>query len=96
MITLLIPTVWQFIWLLIWMLMSLVIAYVLVYNPKYNLPQIDALNIYPFICVKCMTFWVNIIPNTILAYVTNDLRFFIYGLATALALVYAIIYSDKH
>lgn len=90
-----IPNLLQFITLIILMHLSILVAYVLVYNPRLRIPQLDAFNMYPWVCIKCMTFWCNLIPNIILAYVWNPM-FAIWGLITASALVYATIYSSKH
>lgn len=91
----LIPNLYQFITLIILMHISTLIAYMLVYHPKLRIPQIDAFNMYPWVCVKCMTFWTNLIPNIILAYIWNPM-FILWGLITSFALVYATIYSSNH
>ena len=90
-LTLLIPSLWEFIALLVLMFISIPIAYMLMYNPKFTLLQIDAFNIEPF---NCMQFWTNLIPNIFLAYIWNPM-FFIWGLITASALTYSVIRSYK-
>lgn len=89
-----IPNLLEFITLLLLMFESLIIGYVLVNNSKLRLNQIEALNIYPFICVKCTTFWTNLIQNIILAYIFNPM-FALWGLITASILAYAIYFSWK-
>lgn len=89
-----IPNLLEFITLLLLMFESLIIGYVLVNNSKLRLNQIEALNIYPFICVKCTTFWTNLIQNIILAYIFNPM-FALWGLITASILAYSIYFSWK-
>lgn len=89
-----IPSLWEFIVLLFLMFESLITAYLLNYHPLFNLPQIDALNIYPFICNRCTTFWTNLIQCILLAYIW-DWHFFIWGLITASTLAYMIYYSNE-
>lgn len=88
----LIPSLWEFITLLALMFISIVIAYLLQWNPKFSLLQIDAFNIEPFNCQYCFQFWVNLIPNIILAYVWNPM-FLLWGLITASALAYSVYRS---
>ena len=90
----LIPTLWEFLVLLFLMFESLILGYLLVNNPKFRLNQIDALNIFPFICEKCTTFWTNLIQNIILAYIWNWV-FVIWGLLTAGILAFMIWYSNE-
>ena len=90
----LIPNLWQFITLLVLMFISIPVAYMLMYNPKLTLLQLDAFNIQPFNCPKCMQFWVNLIPNIFLAYIWNPM-FLLWGLITASALTYSVIRSYK-
>ena len=85
----LIPSLWQFLVLLFLMFESLILAYILVNNPRLRLNQIDALNIYPFICEKCTTFWTNLIQNVILAYIWTPM-FALWGLITAGVLAFMI------
>lgn len=90
----LIPTLWEFLVLLFLMFESLILGYLLVYNPKFRLNQVDALNIYPFICQKCTTFWTNFIQNILLAYIWNWV-FLIWGLITAGILAFMIWYTNE-
>lgn len=90
----LIPTLGQFIVLLFLMFESFLVGYLLVYHPKFNLQQINAFNVFPFICVKCTTFWTNFIQNIILAYIWNPM-FFVWGLITASILAYCIWFSNE-
>lgn len=85
----LLPTLWQFVVLLGLMFASIVVSYLLLYNPRLSLLQIDAFNIEPFNCSVCMTFWTNLVPNIILAYVW-DWMFVVWGLITASALAYSV------
>lgn len=91
-LALLIPNLWEFITLLCLMFASIPIAYLLMYNPKLTLLQLDAFNIEPFNCSKCMQFWTNFIPNVFLAYIWNPM-FLLWGLITASALTYSVIRS---
>lgn len=94
MIEMLIPTLWQFLTLLFLMFESLIIGYLIVYNPKLRLNQIDAFNIFPFICQKCSTFWTNLIQNILLAYIWNPM-FMLWGGITASILAFMIWYSNE-
>ena len=91
-LALLIPSLWEFITLLCLMFVSIPVAYLLMYNPKLTLLQLDAFNIEPFNCSKCMQFWTNLIPNVFLAYIWNPM-FLLWGLITASALTYSVIRS---
>jgi len=93
-LTLLIPSLWEFIALLVLMHLSVLVAYLLQWNPKFSILQIDAFNLYPWICDKCMTFWCNLIPNIILAYIWNP-WFALWGLITASCLAYSVYLSHK-
>lgn len=90
----LIPNIWQFLTLLFLMFESLIIGYLIVYNPKLRFNQIEALNIFPFICQKCSTFWTNLLQNIILAYIWSPM-FALWGLITAGTLAYMIWYSNE-
>ena len=46
----LIPNLWQFITLIVLMHLSVLVAYLLQWNPKFSILQIDAFNLYPWIC----------------------------------------------
>lgn len=94
MIEMLIPTLWQFLVLLFLMFESLILGYILVYNPKFRLNQVDALNVLPFVCVKCTTFWTNLIQNILLAYIWNPM-FMLWGGITASILAFMIWYSNE-
>ena len=90
----LIPSLWEFLTLLFLMFESLILGYVLVYNPKFRLNQVEALNVFPFICTKCTTFWTNLIQNVILAYIWTPM-FALWGLITAGILAFMIWYSNE-
>lgn len=90
----LIPSLWEFITLLALMFISIPVAYILQWNPKFSLLQIDAFAIEPFTCQYCLQFWVNLIPNIILAYIWNPM-FVLWGLITASALTYSVYRSIK-
>ena len=88
-ISIVIPTLWQFIVLLFMMFASIIVSYLLMWNPRLSLLQIDAFNIEPFNCSTCMTFWCNLVPNLILAYLWSPM-FVIWGFITASALAYSV------
>lgn len=90
----LVPSLIQFIILLFLMFESLILGYLFVFNPKFRLTQVEALNIFPFACVKCCTFWTNLIQNIILAYIWTPM-FLLWGLITAGILAYMIWYSNE-
>jgi hypothetical protein len=90
----LIPSLWQFLVLLFLMFESLLVGHLIVFHPMFNLQQIDAFQVFPFICTKCTTFWTNLIQNIILAYVWTPM-FFWWGLITASILAYMIWYSNE-
>lgn len=90
----LIPSLWEFITLLALMFVSIPVAYLLQWNPKFSLMQIDAFNIEPFNCQYCLQFWVNLVPNLILAYIWNPM-FVLWGLITAGCLTYSVYRSIK-
>ena len=91
-VSLLIPSLWEFIVLLGLMFVSIIVSYLLQWNPRFSLLQLDCFNIEPFNCVYCMQFWVNLIPNLILAYIWNPM-FVLWGLITASALAYSVYRS---
>ena len=93
-LTLLIPSLWEFITLLALMFLSIPIAYILQWNPKFSILQIDAFNIEPFNCQYCLQFWTNLVPNLILAYIWNPM-FVLWGLITASCLTYSVYRSLK-
>ena len=93
-ISLFIPSLWQFIVLIVWMHLSVVIAYLLQWNPKFSILQINAFQIYPWKCEKCLTFWTNLIPNIILAYIWNPM-FILWGLISAGCLAYSLYLEEK-
>lgn len=90
----LIPSLYQFLTLLFLMFESYVIGYLIVYHPKFNLQQINAFNVMPFQCLKCSTFWTNLIQNIILAYIWTPM-FLVWGLITASVIAYSIWYSNE-
>lgn len=85
-----IPDLFQFIVLIVWMLASIGIAPIV----QYWFLQFDAFNIYPFVCTKCTTFWTNLLPNVVLAYVWSP-WFALWGLVTASILAVMIIYTNR-
>lgn len=93
-ISILIPSLWQFIVLLALMFISIPVAYLLQWNPKLSILQLDAFNIEPFNCEYCLQFWVNLVPNIILAYIWSPM-FLVWGLITASALTYSVYRSIK-
>lgn len=89
-----IPSLLQFIVIVGLMFESLILGYVLVYNPRLRLNQVEALNVFPFICVKCTTFWTNLLQNILLAYIWNP-WFLLWGVITASVLAFMIWYSNE-
>ena len=90
----LIPSLWQFLTLLLMMFASLMVSYLLLYNPRLSLLQFDCFNVEPFTCNVCMTFWCNLVPNIILAYIWSPF-FALWGLITASALAYSVSRANK-
>lgn len=91
MILILIPDLWQFLALLF--IMFFTIFFVPVFQSF--ILQFESFMLYPFICVKCCSFWMCLILNIILAYIWNPM-FFLWGLITASVLAYMHIYTAKH
>lgn len=91
MILILIPDLWQFLALLF--IMFFTIFFVPVFQSF--ILQFESFMLYPFICVKCCSFWICLILNIILAYIWNPM-FFLWGLITASVLAYMHIYTAKH
>ena len=86
-----IPNIFEFIVLL--GLVFFTIFFVPIFQ-RYIL-QMESFMIFPFVCVKCCSFWMNLILNIILAYIWNW-HFVIWGLITASTLAYMHIYSANH
>jgi hypothetical protein len=55
----------------------------------------ESFMIYPFICVKCCSFWMCMILNIFYAYLWNP-WFLLWGFAFSSVLAYMHIYSAKH
>ena len=91
-ISLLIPSLWQFITIIVWMHLSVLVAYLLQWNPKFSILQIDAFQIEPWSCQYCLQFWVTFVPNVILAYIWNPM-FLLWGLISAGCLAYSVYRS---
>ena len=94
MIEMLIPAWWEFLLLLFVLLESNLFGYVFVYNDHIRLSQIEAFNIYPYVCQKCFSFWLCFIQNILLAYMLNPM-FVLWGLITSSILAYMIWYSNE-
>ena len=90
-ILILIPDLWQF--LTIIFLMFFTIFFVPIFQSK--ILQFESFMLYPFICAKCCSFWMNLILNIILAYIWCP-YFALWGFITASVLAYMHIYSAKH
>lgn len=90
-ILILIPDLWQFLTLLF--IMFFTIFFVPVFQSF--ILQFESFMLYPFICVKCCSFWMCLILNVILAYIWNPM-FFLWGLITASVLAYMHIYTASH
>ena len=86
-----IPTFAQFIVLLATMFFT--IWFVPIF--QYYILKMESFLIYPFICVKCCSFWMNLIINIVLAYLWNP-YFALWGLITSSVLAYMHIYSANH
>lgn len=93
-ISLFIPSLWQFITIIVWMHLSVLVAYLLQWNPKFSILQINAFQIEPWSCMYCFQFWVTFIPNVILAYIWNPM-FILWGLISAGCLAYSVYRSIK-
>lgn len=86
-----IPTFAQFIVLLATMFFT--IWFVPIF--QYYILKMESFLVYPFICVKCCSFWMNLIINIVLAYLWNP-YFALWGLITSSVLAYMHIYSANH
>lgn len=87
----LIPNLWQFITILF--LMFFTIFFVPIFQSW--ILQFESFMLYPFVCAKCCSFWMNLILNIILAYIWCP-YFALWGLITASVLAYMHYYSAKH
>lgn len=87
-----IPNIYQFLIILILYFISIFAGYIFVYNPTLRWNQFEALNILPFSCQKCFTFWFNLIINIFLAYLW-DWHFVVWGIITASSLAYMLWYN---
>jgi hypothetical protein len=88
---LLIPNLWEF--LAIMFLMFFTIFFIPIFQSW--ILQFESFMLYPFICKKCCSFWLDLILNIILAYIFNPM-FFVWGLITASVLAYMHYYSANH
>lgn len=86
-----IPTLLQFIALLA------VLFFSIWFTPVFQLfiLKMDSFVIYPFVCAKCCSFWLNLIINVLLAYIWSK-WFLLWGLVTSIVLAVMHIYSEKH
>lgn len=86
-----IPTLLQFITLLA------VLFFSIWFTPVFQsfILKMDSFVIYPFVCVKCCSFWLNLIINVLLAYIWSK-WFLLWGLITSVVLAVMHIYSEKH
>lgn len=86
-----IPTLLQFITLLA------VLFFSIWFTPVFQsfILKMDSFVIYPFVCVKCCSFWLNLIINVLLAYIWTK-WFLLWGLITSVVLAVMHIYSEKH
>ena len=89
-ILMLIPNLFEF--LAILFLMFFTIFFVPIFQ-RYIL-QMESFIMFPFVCKKCTSFWMDLILNILLAYIFNPM-FFVWGLITASVLAYMHYYSDK-
>lgn len=88
---LLIPSFWEF--LVILFLLFFTIFFVPIFQSF--ILQFESFMLYPFVCAKCCSFWMNLILNIICAYIFNPV-FALWGLITASVLAYMHIYTAKH
>lgn len=86
-----IPDIWQFITVMSIMMLTILAAPLL----QAYLLMLESFNIYPFVCRKCFSFWMNLIINILLAYIWSP-WFLLWGSITSGILAYIFIYSDKH
>lgn len=86
-----IPTLLQFIALLA------VLFFSIWFTPVFQsfILKMDSFVIYPFVCAKCCSFWMNLIINVLLAYIWSK-WFLLWGLITSIVLAVMHIYSEKH
>lgn len=86
-----IPTLLQFIALLA------VLFFSIWFTPVFQsfILKMDSFVIYPFVCAKCCSFWMNLIINVLLAYIWSK-WFLLWGLITSVVLAVMHIYSEKH
>lgn len=86
-----IPTLLQFIALLA------VLFFSIWFTPVFQsfILKMDSFVIYPFVCAKCCSFWLNLIINVLLAYIWSK-WFLLWGLVTSIVLAVMHIYSEKH
>lgn len=86
-----IPTLLQFIALLA------VLFFSIWFTPVFQsfILKMDSFVIYPFVCAKCCSFWMNLIINVLLAYIWSK-WFLLWGLVTSIVLAVMHIYSEKH
>lgn len=90
-ILMLIPNLFEF--LAVLFLMFFTIFFVPIFQSK--ILQFESFMLFPFVCAKCCSFWMNLILNIILAYLFNPM-FALWGLITASVLAYMHIYTAKH
>lgn len=85
-----IPDLFQFIVILLTMFFTIF------FTPVFQswILMLESFNIYPFVCSKCCSFWMNLIINILLAYIWNP-WFLLWGLITSGVLAYMHIYSEK-
>lgn len=85
-----IPDLFQFIVILLTMFFTIF------FTPVFQswILMLESFNIYPFVCSKCCSFWMNLIINILLAYIWSP-WFFLWGLITSGVLAYMHIYSEK-
>ena len=85
-----IPDLFQFIVILLTMFFTIF------FTPVFQswILMLESFNIYPFVCSKCCSFWMNLIINILLAYIWSP-WFLLWGLITSGVLAYMHIYSEK-
>lgn len=87
----LLPNLWQFI------IVLGILFFSIWFTPIFQMMilRFESFMLYPFICARCTSFWMNLILNIILAYVWN-VWFLLWGLITSIVIAIMYTYTAKH
>ena len=87
----LLPNLWQFI------IVMGILFFSIWFTPIFQMMilRFESFMLYPFICARCTSFWMNLILNIILAYVWN-VWFLLWGLITSIVIAIMYTYTAKH